>query len=497
MANLPISQLPSASIATGSNVLPIVQGGVTDQITVTNLGNGIFRLNLPLTASGLLIGGNIIPAVSKSFSLGSTAFPFRDIYISSGSLVIASDNPGDPSTTLSNTNGNILVSAGGMQLLGSGSFNAATGSFQYITGSVTHIGNDVFSGSVSISGSGTLNGFPILTSAVTGALQADWTATSGSSKILNVIGSNGPTNVSIGKNVGQFTPPSYSVAIGSQAGQSNQGEYGVAIGNSAGQLFQGTNAVAIGSAGYEDQGQYAIAIGSGAGDSGQGAYAIAIGAGAGANHQTAGSIIIDATNTVQSAAGAGFHVAPIRTIPSASNLLTYNTSTKEIQYATSFTGSLQGTASYAINHAVITSSYVCEGILSANQTFATGSDATIAFVDYADPNNWLASNQFKPTIAGYYSVSFGVWLQNPGIATNQVNTQMRKNGNSIIINQQPLNNGTGIGLGGSRIVQMNGTTDYLDWTIFQGTAGSGTTGTILQGSANGQGTWFSAFLITQ
>jgi hypothetical protein len=44
---------------------------------------------------------------------------------------------------------------------------------------------------------------------------------------------------------------------------------------------------------------------------------------------------------------------------------------------------------------------------------------------------------------------------------------------------------------------MNGTTDYLDWTIFQGTAGSGTTGTILQGSANGQGTWFSAFLLTQ
>jgi len=163
----------------------------------------------------------------------------------------------------------------------------------------------------------------------------------------------------------------------------------------------------------------------------------------------------------------------------------------------SFTGSLLGTASYATNHAVITSSYVCDGILNANQTFATGSDQTIAFVDYADPNIWLASNQFKPTIAGYYSVSFGVWLQNPGIATNQVNTQMRKNGNSIIINQQPLNNGTGIGLGGSRIVQMNGTTDYLDWTIFQGTAGSGTTGTILQGSANGQGTWFSAFLLTQ
>jgi len=56
MADLKISQLPSASIATGSNVLPIVQGGVTDQITVTNLGNGIFQLNLPLTASVIVVG---------------------------------------------------------------------------------------------------------------------------------------------------------------------------------------------------------------------------------------------------------------------------------------------------------------------------------------------------------------------------------------------------------------------------------------------------------
>ena len=53
MADLAINQLPSASIATGSNVLPIVQGGVTDQITVTNLAQGIFNLNLPLTSSGI------------------------------------------------------------------------------------------------------------------------------------------------------------------------------------------------------------------------------------------------------------------------------------------------------------------------------------------------------------------------------------------------------------------------------------------------------------
>ena len=153
-------------------------------------------------------------------------------------------------------------------------------------------------------------------------------------------------------------------------------------------------------------------------------------------------------------------------------------------------------ASYATNHAVITSSYICEGILASNQTFVTASDAKILFVRYDDPNGWITSNQFQPTIAGYYNISFGVWLQNPGISSNQVNAQMRKNGNTRIISQQPLNNGTGISLGGSRIIQMNGTTDYIDWTIFQG-AGSSTNGTILQGTANGSGTWFSAFLITQ
>jgi hypothetical protein len=173
-----------------------------------------------------------------------------------------------------------------------------------------------------------------------------------------------------------------------------------------------------------------------------------------------------------------------------------NIFTVDLSSLTSTSASFASTASYAINHAIVTSSYICDGKLNANQSFATGSDAIIAFVDYIDPNSWLTSNQFKPTIAGYYNISFGVWLQNAGVSTNQVNVQMRKNGNTIIINQQPLNNGTGISLGGSRIIQMNGTTDYIDWTIFQG-AGSGPTGTILQGTANGSGTWFSALLITQ
>jgi hypothetical protein len=164
---------------------------------------------------------------------------------------------------------------------------------------------------------------------------------------------------------------------------------------------------------------------------------------------------------------------------------------------TALSSSFALTASYATNHAVITSSYICDGKLNANQSFATGSDAIIAFVDYIDPNSWLTSNQFKPTIAGYYSVSFGAWLNNAGVSSNQVNVQMRKNGGqTMVILQQPLNNGTGISLSGNRVIYMNGTTDYIEWTVFQG-AGAGPTGTLLQGTSDGSGTWFSAFLVTQ
>jgi hypothetical protein len=317
--------------------------------TGSNTFNGNETISGSLFISGTTeLGGNIVPKTARGATLGTSDRPFSDIFVSSGSINIASDVSGSPNTTLSNIGGNILISAGGMRLSGSAAFIAATGSFQYISGSMTQIGNytqqgnyimtgnKTITGSLRVSGSGFINNSRILTDLDTGSFQANWMASSGSSQILDVNGTNGPTTIAIGRNTGLFTPPTYGVAIGNNAGESSQGEYGVAIGNGAGQLFQGTNAVAIGSAGYEDQGQYAIAIGAGAGDTEQGQYAIAIGAGAGANHQTANSIILDATNgTIQQAAGAGLHIAPIRSGSTTSNVLNYNTTTKEITYITS------------------------------------------------------------------------------------------------------------------------------------------------------------------
>ena len=59
MADKKITQLPSASIAGESDVLPIVQAGTTDQITVTNLGQGILNLGLDASFSNVEITGSI------------------------------------------------------------------------------------------------------------------------------------------------------------------------------------------------------------------------------------------------------------------------------------------------------------------------------------------------------------------------------------------------------------------------------------------------------
>jgi hypothetical protein len=87
-------------------------------------------------------GGNLVPKTARGATLGTNERPFREIYVQSGSINIASDVIGDPNTTLSNVGGNILVSAGGMRLVEPGnSFIAETGSFQYISGSLTQVGS--------------------------------------------------------------------------------------------------------------------------------------------------------------------------------------------------------------------------------------------------------------------------------------------------------------------------------------------------------------------
>jgi len=184
-----ISALPSITTPLSSDVLPIVSSGVTSQITVGNLltnsifvpsGSGYQTSNSITLGGNLLVTGttilegNIIPLTPRGATLGTLTYPFADIFVSSGSINIAGV-PGQPNTTLSNVSGNILISAGGMQLISSGAFNAATGSFKYISGSMEQVGNytqtgnyklngdKIITGSLNITGSGYINTHRILT----------------------------------------------------------------------------------------------------------------------------------------------------------------------------------------------------------------------------------------------------------------------------------------------------------------------------------------------
>ena len=168
-----ISALPTITTPLSSDVLPIVSSGVTSQITVGNLlTNSIFipsgsgyQTNNSITLGGNLLitgtttlEGNIVPLTPRGATLGTLEKPFGDIFVSSGSINIAGI-VGQPNTTLSNVSGNILISAGGMQLVGSGSFNATTASFAYLSGSFQHVGSQfnigdtVTTGSLQVSGS--------------------------------------------------------------------------------------------------------------------------------------------------------------------------------------------------------------------------------------------------------------------------------------------------------------------------------------------------------
>jgi len=78
-----------------------------------------------------------------------------------------------------------------------------------------------------------------------------------------------------------------------------------------------------------------VQIGGNAGLNNQGTGSIALGYNAGVNSQYANSIIINATgNVLDASLNTGLFIAPISQTSTGSNILTYNTTTKEILYNT-------------------------------------------------------------------------------------------------------------------------------------------------------------------
>jgi len=120
---------------------------------------GDYTISGSLFISGTTeFGGNLVPRDPSGSTLGTELRPFKGIYVSSGSINVASDVIGDPNTSISNTGGNLLVSAGGMRLLGNASFIAETGSFQYLSGSFTHVGSAFRTGDTVMNGNTIITG---------------------------------------------------------------------------------------------------------------------------------------------------------------------------------------------------------------------------------------------------------------------------------------------------------------------------------------------------
>jgi hypothetical protein len=84
--------------------------------STTQIGNNTLIGTTTLTGS-ILINGDIIPQISASFNLGSITNPWKTIYLQSGSISIQSDIPGSPDAIISNTNGDISIQSAGFQLI--------------------------------------------------------------------------------------------------------------------------------------------------------------------------------------------------------------------------------------------------------------------------------------------------------------------------------------------------------------------------------------------
>jgi collagen type VII alpha len=143
------------------------------------------------------------------------------------------------------------------------------------------------------------------------------------------------------------------------------------------------------------------------------------------------------------------------------------------------------------------SDYVTTARLNADQTIPNAADTVLQWIADVDPQSWMKNTgtstaRFQPSIAGYYSTSVGVWWAVGTVSNNQDNVQLRKNGTTYVILQNQITTSAGTSVGGSKIVYLNGSTDYVETTAF---TGNPTSQVVQYGSANGQGSWFSATLL--
>jgi hypothetical protein len=214
MADVKISQLPSASSVTTSTTLPVVQSGTTYQTTVDAIGNAIFKAESPVAigpnAGNTNQGPNTIGignyAASSNQGFGAVAI---------GS-VAGETSQGVNATAVGPSAGGSNQGASAVALgFGAGSTTQGTQSIAVgiSAGSQSQSANSVAIGSYA------------------------------------AFESQGNSAVAIGSGAGQSAQGQTAVAIGLNAGQSNQGQAAVAIGQGAGTTNQASNSIVINASG--------------------------------------------------------------------------------------------------------------------------------------------------------------------------------------------------------------------------------------------------------
>jgi len=130
---------------------------------------------------------------------------------------------------------------------------------------------------------------------------------------------------------------------------------------------------------------------------------------------------------------------------------------------------------------------------TTNQTIISNADALIGFTATSDANGWYSgiTTRTTPTVAGTYRVDAMVNWAAGTVVNNQTNIQIRKNGSTFALHQVGIQTNFAYTQTACGIVTMNGTSDYIDFTVFTGN----TTNQVVTGTGDGAWTKMEIFKI--
>ena len=136
----------------------------------------------------------------------------------------------------------------------------------------------------------------------------------------------------------------------------------------------------------------------------------------------------------------------------------------------------------------------CTAGLPTNQTMSN-SDSAVQFNAISDPNGWWKTSgspayRFQPTRSGVYVITFSV-LWGTGGGSGQMNTQISKSGNQVLLTQSAVNTVINLTHSNTAIVSLNGSTDYIQVTCYT----DSTTTQIVNGNGGKTTTIFNAYLL--